>query len=77
MPRVTEVYAFIGTGKGPDDEGIVLLGNIPLVNTDVDALTILKPVAQKLASRAGKEIRLVKFVGRVEVETIKPLFKAG
>lgn len=77
MPKITEVYAFVVSDSTPDDEGIIGLGHMPLVGADIGRVNVLKPVAQEVANRLGKDIHLLKFVGRIEVEVIKPMHRAG
>ncbi len=74
MPRITEIYAFITTDTGPDDEGIIasLVGNtwIPLVGADSARLDSLRLLATHVARELGKSVKLVRFTNREELEDI-------
>lgn len=77
--RIEAMYAFIST----DDEGNEGLCGIqtldgmmmPLIAADPERVESLRSVAKRLAAQrgvTGKEIKLVKFATREELETITP-----
>lgn len=75
MPRIEEMFAFVVEDKGPDDEGIVgmiLPGSVaPMVGTDMARVESLKPIARNIAKQLGKQIKLIRFSVREELETIE------
>jgi hypothetical protein len=81
MPKITNIWAFIATDKNGEDEGVVAklftdpLGSdawMPLVGADEARVNSLKPLAQEIARLTRKNIVLVKFSVRKDVETITP-----
>lgn len=75
MPKITEMFAFIAEDTGPDDEGVAAF-NVgeawyPMVGADWDRVDILKDIAKGIALRTGKELKLVRFTTREEIEIIK------
>lgn len=77
MPKITEMFAFVTTDKGPDDEGLVgyatIEGWMPLVGADPSRIESLKPIAQKIAKKTGKPIRILKFSQMEEIGRISPV----
>jgi hypothetical protein len=73
--RIQEIWAFVGTDANDGDEGIAgaRLGAewFPLVAADVDRLISLRPLAEAIAKTTRRDVKLVKFLRRVDVETIR------
>lgn len=71
-----EIYVFIFKHDDGDESVPAFLhaGHTwhPLVAADPARLESYREVAKKLARESGKEIRLVKFTAREEIEVIKP-----
>jgi hypothetical protein len=76
MPKVTEIFAFIAEDTGPDDEGVAaaLMGNnwVPLLGADMARIDSLRPLSEQIAQSTGKQVRLLKFSHREEMEVIEP-----
>jgi hypothetical protein len=74
MPKIAEIFAFVCEDKGPDDEGIVgiKLGKewTPLVGADMKRVALLRPIAEDIAKKTGKKIKLIHFTNREELEEI-------
>ena len=74
MPRITDIYAFIAEGAGPDDEGVTaFFANgawMPMVGADLDRVNSLRPMAHAIVLATGQKITLVRFTAREEVEEI-------
>ena len=73
---IKEMFAFIAVDDG--DEGICGanlpgIGFAPLVGADMERIDSLRPIARDIAMALGKEIKLVKFSVREELETINPI----
>jgi hypothetical protein len=71
------MFAFICEEQGPDDEGVVGIpydGNqiLPLVGADMERVESLKPIAQFVADKLGKNIKIVVFSKREEIGQIEP-----
>lgn len=75
MLRIDEMFAFVvidETGEGvtgfmgPNGQWF------PMVGADMARIDQLRPMAHELARMSGKEIRLLKFSRREELEVIKP-----
>lgn len=76
MPKITSMHAYIMADKNEYDEGIPAFSTpdgmmFPLVGADEERMKSLRPMAEELAKRTGKSIRLVKFTAMEEVETIQ------
>lgn len=73
--QIDSVYAFT-TVDADGTEGIVGAymgaGWMPLVGADLAMVAKLKPIAQRIATATGREIKLVHFSTRTEQETLKP-----
>lgn len=72
--KIEKMYAYI-TLEG-EQEGVIGfhsgMGWVPLVGADTDRAKSYRPVAQDIANRTGKEVKLIFFSQREEVEVIKP-----
>lgn len=77
MPKIKEMFAFIAEDEGPDDEGLVAasIGGalMPLVGADIEIVRSLRPMAREIAIATGKNITLVHFSTREDLEVITPL----
>jgi len=51
-----------------DESGVMM----PLMGADMKLAEKLRPIAQVLADKLGKSVRLVRFTGRREVEALLP-----
>jgi hypothetical protein len=77
-PRVTELYAWVVTDTGPDDEGVpAFLGPtgawMPMMGADLERAASLRAEAEKVAAITGKPVRLLRSVGELEeVEVVAP-----
>jgi hypothetical protein len=77
MPRITELFAFIAEDEGPEDEGVTAflssVGWTPMVAADRERVDSLREKAQAIASATSKQVRLVRFSVREELEVFEPL----
>jgi hypothetical protein len=76
MPRIKTVWAFICVDPKDENEGIISMTRdgvmMPLIASDRVRLDHLRPYAQMVADKLGRPVQLVKFVQRVNLETIEP-----
>ncbi len=76
MPKITEMYAFIVCDKDENDEGIIgkrINGSwFPFTVANLSLMEKLKPEAQEMANSLNRQIHIVKFTVREEIETINP-----
>lgn len=77
MPRITELYAYLSVDEKDGNEGVIgapigPVACMPLIAADKERLKILGPIAQSVANRFEKSIRLVRFTKREEVGFITP-----
>lgn len=76
MPRIEKLYAYVVADNGPEDEGVMALhgpmGWMPMVGADVARHESLKAHAQATADQEGKEVVLVEFSVRREVQVFRP-----
>lgn len=75
MPKITEMFAFVVYNKDTDDEGIPAFqtpngATWPMIGADMDRITRLMPLVERLAIDMGKPIKLVKFTKLELVATI-------
>lgn len=74
MPRIEEMYAFITEDTGPDDEGIIGMntpqGWMPFVGADMARVESLRPLVLQIAKDLGKEVKLLHFTKREELEIL-------
>ena len=74
MPRIEEMYAFVTEDKGPGDEGVIgtdtPLGWMPFVGADMARIKSLRPLALQIAKNLGKEVKLLHFTKREELEIL-------
>ncbi len=74
--RIDEVYAYVAVDE--EGEGITAYMSpdtghwMPMVGADMDRMRSLLPVAQQLADKGGKDIKLVRYAVRTEIDTIVP-----
>lgn len=74
--QLKQVYAFISR-DGDGDEGVVSIvtptGNVqPLISFDARNLDQMREIAQHIASETKKDVRLLRFSAREDVETFEP-----
>jgi hypothetical protein len=77
MPRITEMFAFVVEDRGPNDEGLVGMqmpdGSwMPFVGADPKRVASLMPLAQEIADRYQKPVRILRFTTRGEFGIITP-----
>jgi hypothetical protein len=77
MPKIEKLYAFVMTDKTDDDEGIPAWrgkdGNwMPLVGADTSRIRDLTPLAQQIADREKKSIKILEFSVREQVGLVTP-----
>lgn len=75
--RIDAIYAFVSVD---DDGNEGLCGAtmpdgmwMPLIGADEKRLIALMPIAEELAHRSRREIKLIKLTTREELRTIRPL----
>ena len=76
MPKIEKMFAFIAE-ETPNDEGVIAMSMpngtwMPLVGADMARVESLRRVAQDTATRTGKNVILIEFSVRKDLETIKP-----
>ena len=76
MPRIEQIFVFAALDKSPDDEGVAAFktgeGWMPMVGADLKKVDQLRPIAEEIAHKTGKKIRVLKFTLREELEVIEP-----
>lgn len=78
MPRVTELYAYVVTDSGPDDEGVPAFTDsltgmwMPMMGADRERAEQLRPMAVSMAKISGKSMKLVRSLALETVEVIEP-----
>ena len=75
LKRIKHIWAFLSsdrTGEGVCAAPFGGLGAVPLIAADDARMESLRPLAQQIALIFKKQVRLVKFTGREDVETIAP-----
>jgi hypothetical protein len=75
LERIESIYAFISTderGEGVAGAPMGGLGCVPLIAADWARVESIRPLAQQIAKAFGREVKLVKFTTREELESIKP-----
>ena len=66
MPKITEMFAFVAEGKGPDDEGVMGFRSddgqwFPMVGADLARVASLRPIADEIARAMHKPYRVLRF----------------
>jgi len=76
MHKVTELWAYVADGYGDEGEGICAIrtgtGFVPLVGADAESMKFFKLAAQQVADAGQKQVRLLRFTTREEVELLDP-----
>lgn len=77
MPRVTELYAYVVADRDEDDEGVPALQGpggmwMPMMGADLERAEQLRPMAEAMAARLGKPVKLVRATGLEVVEVLEP-----
>lgn len=72
--RIEHLWAWISyDDEGEGVCGLLLNGTwVPMIAADEDRLRSLRPRAMEVAKVSGKELRLVKFSVREDLEIIEP-----
>lgn len=76
MPIITEIWAFVSVDPRDGNEGVCAFYSpryqswIPLISADEERLAQMRRIAQKMVEDEGREIKLVKFSSREELETL-------
>lgn len=68
---IERLWAYVAV-HDDGDEGVVAIGNLPAVAADHARVEALRPHMTGLAKALGKEIKLVRFDRRVDVEVFNP-----
>ncbi len=73
--RIDHMFAFVQTDPTDDTEGITGFlapdGTwMPMVGADLERVEQLMPIAQGIASATGREIKVLKFSVREEIQKI-------
>lgn len=72
--RIATMWAYVAVDPVDGDEGLCAVNVagtwIPLCAADVKRLEALRPHVVQLARDSHREIRLIKLVNRIDVETI-------
>lgn len=72
--RIDEMFAFVA--EDTDGEGVCSFhtpeGWMPLVGADVGRVDSIRHIAQAIADRSGRTIRVLRFSVREELELIEP-----
>lgn len=77
MPlKIDQMFAFIAVDE-KGDEGVVGMRApngewAPFVGADEARANSLKPYAEEIATVSGREVKLVRFTTRAEIQTITP-----
>lgn len=65
MPKITEMFAFVATDAGPDDEGVMAMwtpgGWMPMVGADIARAVSLRPIADQIAKESGVPYKCLHF----------------
>jgi hypothetical protein len=76
--HIDAIWVFVSSDKD-GNEGVIAIetaaGMMPLIAADEDRLKSLRPIAKQVAAgraATGKEVKLIKFTMREELETITP-----
>lgn len=75
--EIEAIWAFLAVHDEDGDEGVISApapggGQMPLIAADQDRLESLRPIAEAIANKTGKDVNLVKFHQREHIETIEP-----
>lgn len=73
---VQEMYAFLSREDGKNEALCAFLDEkrgtwMPMVGADIEVITRLKRIARQIAKETKKEVILVKFSTRTELESFK------
>lgn len=76
IKHIDEMYAFVQTDPKDQTEGVIGFhttdGWLPMVGADTARVEYLRPVAQEIATAMGREVRIIRFTVREEIEVIQP-----
>ena len=74
MPRIEEMYAFVTEDSGPDGEGVIGVDAgshwLPMVGTDMAGVESLKPIAEAIAAKTGKKVKILRFSHREDLGSV-------
>jgi hypothetical protein len=70
--RIESMFAYVAVDPADNTEGVVALGNFPLVGADLDRAVSLESAAQAIADTTGAPVTLVHFSQRTEGKTLTP-----
>jgi hypothetical protein len=75
--HIDEMYAFVQTDPADQTEGVIGFlapdGTwMPMVGADTERIEYLRPMAQQIATATDREVRVIRFTVREEIEVIKP-----
>lgn len=74
LGRIDRIWAFLSIDEGGEGVCAAPLGGmtVPLIAADKRRLASLKPIAQTIARKFKKPVRLAKFTAREDVEIYQP-----
>jgi hypothetical protein len=71
--RIEAIHAFVAVGED-DEEGIIGMNMggswMPFIAADLTRLEGLRPSAEAIAATTGRQVRLVRFTTRQDLEVI-------
>ncbi len=75
MPKINELFVFVMIDESGEHEGLMTMrvpneiGDVwtPFVGADMKRVDSLRPMADKLATEAGKSYRILKFTPAGEI----------
>lgn len=72
LPRIDSVHAALSVDDDGSEGVCAIMSNgqwLPLIAADEARLAFIRQAAEAIARAEGRRVRVVKFTGRVEVET--------
>jgi len=79
--KIEKMYAFVtADAKNPEIENVVHIpgpwgGFVPLVGADMEKIGEIKKLVKEMVRKSGREIQLVEFTERKQLEVYIPLSK--
>lgn len=67
---ITELFVYISQDDEEGESVMVIQGQsgwFPLIGSDIERAASLRPIAETIADRYGKKIKLVKFTNRQDI----------
>jgi hypothetical protein len=77
LPKIDSVYLFVSVDEEDGNEGVIgapfgPINCMPLIAADEKRLAQLIPIAEDIARRSGKKIRLIRLTQREVIQDITP-----